>query len=371
MEARIERLRVAAYSIPTDAPEADGTLAWQRTVLVTVEASSGDETGLGYTYADAATASLLQSTLSSIILGRDACAPTAAYDAMLRAVRNLGRDGIAAMAVSAADIALWDLKAKLLSLALFELLGPIRSRVGIYGSGGFTSYDEGRLKEQLGGWAERGISAVKMKVGTHPDRDVERVRQARSAIGDDCELFVDANGAYSRKQALALADHFADSGVTWFEEPVSSDDLQGLALLVQRMPAALEVAAGEYGYDARYFERMLRARAVDVLQADATRCGGVTGFSRAAVLCDVHQVPLSCHCAPALHTHLGCAASAVRHLEYFHDHVRIERLLFDGVVEPRHGCLEPDRTRPGLGLQLRRADAERFLIAEWKTGDDR
>jgi L-alanine-DL-glutamate epimerase-like enolase superfamily enzyme len=203
-----------------------------------------------------------------------------------------------------------------------------------------------------------------MKVGTHPDRDVERVQQARAAIHDECELFVDANGAYSRKQALALAEHFADSGVTWFEEPVSSDDLEGLALLVQRMPAALEVAAGEYGYDPLYFERMLLGRAVDVLQADATRCGGVTGFSRAAVLCEVHQMPLSCHCAPALHAHLGCAAGAVRHLEYFHDHVRIERLLFDGVVEPRHGCLEPDRTRSGLGLELRHAEAHRFLIAE-------
>ncbi|HVY25721.1 MAG TPA: enolase C-terminal domain-like protein [Polyangiaceae bacterium] len=364
MEARIERLRVAAHAIPTDAPESDGTFAWQRTVLVTVELTSGKTKGFGYTYADAATAKLIEASLAPVVLGRDAYAPNAAYCAMLRAVRNLGRDGIAAMAISAVDIAVWDLKARLLGLPLVELLSRVRDSVGIYGSGGFTSYDMARLEQQLGDWAEQGIPAVKMKVGTHADRDVERVQQVRDAIGDDCELFVDANGAYSHKQALALAEHFADSGVTWFEEPVSSDDLPALSRLVQRMPASLEVAAGEYGYEPLYFERMLAARAVDVLQADATRCGGVTGFLRAAVLCDVHQTPLSCHCAPALHVHLGCATGAVRHLEYFHDHVRIERLLLDGFIEPRGGKLQPDRTRAGMGLELRHADARRFLQSE-------
>jgi L-alanine-DL-glutamate epimerase-like enolase superfamily enzyme len=364
MNERIERLQVAAYSIPTDAPESDGTLDWQRTVLVTVEATSHETTGFGYTYADAATANVIHSTLASAVLGRSAYAVGASYSAMLAAVRNLGRDGIAAMAVSAVDTALWDLKARLLGLPLVDLLGPVRDSVDIYGSGGFTSYEEATLEAQLAGWSEQGISAVKMKVGRHPGQDVARVAQARAAIGDDCELFVDANGAYSRKQALWLAERFTHLGVTWFEEPVSSDDLPGLALLVERMPAPLEVAAGEYGYEPLYFERMLSARAVDVLQADATRCGGVSGFLKAAALCDVHQVPLSCHCAPALHAHLGCAAGPVRHLEYFHDHARIERLLFDGVIEPRHGRLEPDRTRPGMGLTLRRADARRFLLAE-------
>jgi L-alanine-DL-glutamate epimerase-like enolase superfamily enzyme len=283
---------------------------------------------------------------------------------MLAAVRNLGRDGIAAMAVSAVDAALWDLKARVLNLPLVELLGPVRESVPIYGSGGFTSYDAASLERQLSGWAEQGISAVKMKVGRHADEDVKRVQEARTAIGDDCELFVDANGGYSRKQALALAERFADLGVTWFEEPVSSDDLVGLSLLVERMPPSIEVASGEYGYEPLYFERMLCSRSVDVLQADATRCGGVSGFVRAAALCDVHQLPLSCHCAPALHAHLGCATNSVRHLEYFHDHVRIEGMLFDGVIEPRGGRLEPDRTKPGFGLELRRADARRFLIAE-------
>ena len=129
----------------------------------------------------------------------------------------------------------------------------------------------------------------------------------------------------------------------WFEEPVSSDDLDGLRQVRERAPPTMEIAAGEYGYTLDYFRRMLEAGAVDVQQADATRCGGVTGFMQAAALCEAHHVDLSAHCAPALHRHLGCAAPRFRHLEWFHDHVRIEQMLFDGAPEPHDGA---DRARP-------------------------
>jgi L-alanine-DL-glutamate epimerase-like enolase superfamily enzyme len=199
-----------------------------------------------------------------------------------------------------------------------------------------------------------------MKIGRDAAADIERVRLAREAIGNDAELFVDANGAYSRKQALRQAEIFTNSGVTWFEEPVTSDDLEGLRLIRDRAPATMDIAAGEYGYDSWYFERMLKAGAVDVLQADATRCAGFTGFLEAASLCAAHHLPLSAHCAPALHVHVGCAAARLRHLEYFHDHVRIENMLFDGVPQPKNGRLYPDLSRPGIGLELKRADAQRF-----------
>lgn len=358
----IERIATSAFSIPTDAHEADGTLTWDHTTLVLVEASSAGVTSLGYTYADQATATLIDTLLCATVLGMSALAPAACYEAMQRAVRNLGRDGIAAMAISAVDIALWDLKARLLATSVADLLGRARGRVPVYGSGGFTSYDNERLQRQLAGWVEQGIPRVKMKVGAEPALDRARVQRAREAVGKS-ELFVDANGAYTRKQALGFAEEFAQLGVSWFEEPVSSDDLRGLALLVERSPAGLDIAAGEYGYQAPYFERMLAARAVDVLQADATRCGGVSGFMRAAAVCDAHGLPLSCHCAPALHAHLGCAVARVRHVEYFHDHVRIENLLFDGVLQPQGGALTPESARPGFGLGLRRAEAQRHLVS--------
>jgi L-alanine-DL-glutamate epimerase-like enolase superfamily enzyme len=265
------------------------------------------------------------------------------------------------MAIAAVDTALWDLKARIMELPLCRLLGAVRDRVDVYGSGGFTAYSTVRLQEQLAGWVERGIPRVKMKVGSEPEADPSRVRAARQAIGPNAELFVDANGAYVPKQALALAERFCgETGISWFEEPVSSDDLSGLRLVRDRAPAGVAVAAGEYGYDVGYFERMLGA--VDVLQADVTRCAGITELLGVDALCRAHNRPLSLHCAPALHLHPALALQRFVHVEYFHDHVRIEQLLFDGVQAPRDGALYPDLDRPGNGLELKRAEAERYAV---------
>lgn len=356
----IRKIEVAAYTIPTDLPESDGTLEWNSTTLVLVHASAGGKTGLGYTYANQATAVLIHDLLAKTVEGRNAMAPRACWDAMISRTRNLGRQGIVSMAVSAVDAALWELKARLLGLPLVTLLGQVRRGVPLYGSGGFTSYTNQQLEQQLGGWVSAGIPRVKMKIGRDAKADRERVRVARQAIGQDAELFVDANGAYSRKQSLEQAELFTEQQVSWFEEPVSSDDLEGLRLIRDRAPASMEIAAGEYGYDIGYFRKMLDAGAVDVLQADATRCGGITGFLDAAALCSAHHLPLSAHTAPLLHTHVCCAVTPVRHLEYFHDHVRIERLFFDGVPEPVDGELRPDLSRPGIGVELKKKDAERF-----------
>jgi L-alanine-DL-glutamate epimerase-like enolase superfamily enzyme len=355
--------RVSAYRIPTDFPESDGTLAWDSTILVLVEVDAGGKHGLGYSYADTATAVLVRDKLTAVVEGRDALDISATWQALVGTIRNLGRSGIASMAISAIDVALWDLKAKLLELSIAQLLGQVRDAAPVYGSGGFTSYPNHRLCEQLAGWAGEGIGMVKMKVGREPARDPERVAAARSAIGDEVQLFVDANGAYARKQALRLARIFAEAGVTWYEEPVSFDDLAGLHLLRDRAPPGMDIAAGEYGYDAWYFRRMLAAEAVDVLQADASRCGGITGFMQAAALAQAFQLPLSAHCAPSLHAHPACAAPTLRHIEYFHDHARIEHMLFDGAPDPVDGVLRPEPANPGLGLAFKHADAKQYEIA--------
>lgn len=359
---RIERIAIGVYRIPTDAPESDGTLEWKGTTVIVVRAHAAGCEGLGYTYASRGTAEVIRELLIDAVTGRDTFDIAGAWHAMVHAIRNQGRPGIASMAIAAVDVALWDLKARLLDLPLVRLLGAAHEQAPVYGSGGFTSYDLDRLREQLGGWASSGIPRVKMKVGREPAKDPERVRTARDAIGAGTQLFVDANGAYGRKQALILAERFAECGVSWFEEPVTSDDLEGLHLLRDRAPARMDIAAGEYGYDATYFRRMLGAHAVDVLQADATRCAGITGFMQADALCAAHHVPLSGHCAPALHLHPCCAARSLRHLEYFHDHVRIENMIFDGVQHPQNGALVPDLSRSGHGLALREADAARYAV---------
>jgi len=357
----IDRVEATAFVIPTDGPEADGTLSWDKTTLIVAEVTAGGRRGIGYTYSDASVVKLITEKLAEAIRGRDALATPALHQAMLHAIRNLGRPGLVATGISAVDAALWDLKGKLLGQPVAALLGAARERVPVYGSGGFTSYSVQRLKEQLGGWASEGMRWVKMKVGSDPAADPSRAVAAREAIGDTL-LFVDANGAYDRKLALAMAERFAELGVIYFEEPVSSDDLPGLHLLRDRAPAGMRIAAGEYGYDPFYFRRMLEAEAVDVLQADATRCLGITGFMKADALCDARSLPLSAHCAPSLHRHPALAATRLWNIEWFHDHVRIEQMLFDGAPRVEKGSIAVDWSRPGLGIELKRADAERFKV---------
>jgi L-alanine-DL-glutamate epimerase-like enolase superfamily enzyme len=359
-EAPVEALEARSYRIPTDQPESDGTLQWDSTTLVVVHVLAGGKRGMGYTYCDAAAAKVISGKLATRLVGHDALAIAECWEAMLREVRNLGSRGIAAMAISAVDNALWDLKAKLFDVPVVLLLGRARERVPAYGSGGFTSYSIPELQRQLAGWVGEGFGMVKMKIGRHPEQDVERVRAARSAIGEEHQLFVDANGAYSRKFALLQGERMRHLGVTWFEEPVSSDDLEGLRLLRDRLPAHIEVSAGEYGYHPSYFRHMLEAGAVDVLQADVTRSLGVTGFMRTAAVCEAFELPLSSHCVPSLSVHVCSAAPRVRHMEWFHDHARIEQMLFDGTPRPKDGSVAPDLTRPGFGLELKEKDAARY-----------
>jgi L-alanine-DL-glutamate epimerase-like enolase superfamily enzyme len=361
-DASISDCKAAAYRIPTDEPEADGTYAWDSTTLIVVHLSCDNETGLGYTYGDASAVALIETLASKVLKDSDLFDIPARRLALLRAVRNLGRSGLAACAVSALDCALWDLKAKLLGVALATLLGRCRNTVAIYGSGGFTTYSNDRLKDQLSAWVERnGCRTVKMKIGSNPENDPERALAAKRAIGDN-QLFVDANGAFSAKEALRFVEASADADIRWFEEPVTSDDPPGLRLVRELAMPGMDIAAGEYVYDLDDARILLEARAADVLQADVTRCGGVSAFLEIGALCEAHHTDLSGHCAPSLHRHAACAIPRLRHLEWFHDHVRIERMLFDGAPEPCAGEIAPDLSRPGHGLEFKTGDAERFHI---------
>jgi L-alanine-DL-glutamate epimerase-like enolase superfamily enzyme len=361
---KVDGLDVSVYTVPTEEPESDGTFTWTETTVVVAEPHAGGVTGLGFTYATGACATLIRDVLADAVVGADPLDVPGVWSAMVGSIRNLGRPGVASMAIAAVDTALWDLKARLLDQPLCRLLGMVHDQVAVYGSGGFTSLTDQQLVEQLTGWAQRdGIPRVKMKVatawGSRPDRDLERVARVRAALGDRVELYVDANGGYARKQAVRLGRAFADHGVTWFEEPVSSDDLEGLRQVCDA--CAADVAAGEYGYDLAYFRRMLAAGAVDCLQADVSRCAGITEWQRVAALAAAHNLQVSAHCAQSLTVHVAAATPNLRHLEYFADHARVDRLLFDGVLEPTGGVLRPDLSRPGMGLELKRADANRYM----------
>ncbi|HEY1852956.1 MAG TPA: enolase C-terminal domain-like protein [Solirubrobacterales bacterium] len=357
-EAPVSGLTARAFEVPTDRPESDGTLEWKATTIVVAEAEAGGERGLGYTYAPAVAAEVVRTLLAPMVAGADALAPPATFAQMRAGVRNAGQQGLCAMAISAVDLCLWDLRAKLLGLSLADALGRCRETIPGYGSGGFTSYDDETLATQLGGWAEAGFERVKIKVGREPECDPHRIEVARAAIGPGVALMVDANGAFERRAAARWAARYAELGAVYLEEPVPSADLEGLRWLRDVVPTGLEIAAGEYLWELAEMERL--APCVDILQADVTRCGGPTALLRADGICRAHRVPFSAHCAPQASAHLCCALESAVHLEYFHDHSRVESLLFDGAVVPEAGLLRPDRSRPGLGIELREADAERF-----------
>lgn len=356
----VERVDVRAYTVPTDAPESDGTMRWNATTIVVVHAYGAGEIGLGYTYGPPAVADLIKRSLEDVVLEADALTPQRTWNAMRAALRNAGQQGVGAMALSAVDLALHDLRARILDLSLARALGSYRDAIPIYGSGGFTTYGPDQIAEQLGGWAQQGIGRVKMKVGREPDEDPARLAAAREAIGETTRLMVDANGAFRPAEALEWAYRYTAYGVDYFEEPVSSDDLAGLREVRQAAPHGMSIAAGEYSWSLFDAERLLEAQAVDILQADVTRCGGLTELLRIDALCAARNRRFSAHCAPAITAHAGCAMQQLKHLEYFHDHVRLEQMLFDGTPRPDGGMLRPELDRPGNGLSLRSEDADRY-----------
>lgn len=355
--------RISALTIPTDQmEESDGTAVWDSTTVVIVELTAAGITGLGFSYANGGAAEVARELVEKVALKKNSFDIPAIHSALDIQVRNWGRPGLVSSAISAIDNCLWDLKARLLDRPLVSLLGKMRDEIPAYGSGGFTSYTEKQLIDQLTGWASDGLRSVKMKIGRHPEEDIARVAAVQKALKGRADLFVDANGAYSRKQALDKAQQFGDLGITWFEEPVTSDDRVGLHLLVEHAPPVMNIAAGEYCYVLDDARLLLEAQAVDVLQADVTRCGGVTNFVKIANVCETYHFPLSAHTSPSVHATLCCALVPAINVEYFHDHARIEQMIFDGAIKPSDGSLRPDLSRPGVGLELKRADAHKFQV---------
>ncbi len=357
----VDAVRAMAFTVPTDAPEADGTIAWDSTTCVVVEVDCGGVTGTGWTYGAAAVADLVRELLARVVDGQDPLAVADRWRDQVRSLRNVGATGAGAMALSAVDVALWDLRARLLGVPLHQLLGSGREAVPVYGSGGFTTYTEERTVEQLKGWADDGIRWVKLKLGeswgSQVERDLSRTAAVVEAVGDGVGVFVDANGAYSVGQAVRVGRRLDDLGVTWFEEPVSSDDLPGLHHVRTQLRA--DVAAGEYADSVDAARDLCAGQAVDCLQLDVTRIGGITALQRAAAVAQAHHLGVSAHCAPHLSAAAFAALPGLRHLEYFHDHVRVEHLLFDGLPALVAGSLVLDGSSPGHGMALR-SDASRW-----------
>jgi L-alanine-DL-glutamate epimerase-like enolase superfamily enzyme len=354
IDTPITAVCAAAYRFPTPQPESDGTLTWDATTAVTVEVSAGGKTGLGWTYSTPAAATLIATELSDVVRDLDALDISGAWGAMVRACRNLGRPGVVSQAIAAVDIALWDLKAKLLGVPLHSLFGSVRETVPVYGSGGFTSMDDDALRRQLDDWLRAGATAVKIKIGedwgANPIRDLHRVAVVSAHVPDGTTIMVDANGGYTPGQARRLGAVLDSLGVMWLEEPVSSDDLDTLSLLRQSLRC--DVTAGEYADSVQYVQRMCAAGAVDCLQIDVTRCAGYTEWLRCAAVAASHGLQVSAHCAPALHASVAASIPNLRHVEWFADHARLEPMLVTGVPPFVDGVMHLS-DQPGHGMSLR------------------
>ena len=351
---------------PDRRPESDGTLEWDSTTVVVVEARAGGETGIGYTLRRRRRRRTLVRRRARVESSRAAtpCASATHGWPMGRGVRNAGRPGIGFdgglgrrhRAVGPEGAA-----------ARRRRCRPARSgaheAVPIYGSGGFCTYSLTGSESSSAAGSTQGIPRVKMKrrraTRTRTRRGSTRCAR-RSATRPTCMSTPTARCA--RKQALAWAERFrGEWGVSWFEEPVTSDDLEGLRLLRDRGPAGLDVAAGEYGYVLADFRNLLDAGAVDCLQADVTRCGGITGCCTSAGCATPARSTSRRTARRAVGPRLHRACGHLRHLEYFHDHVRDRAHAVRRSRSTRvDGGLRPDRSAPGLGLELKQADAEHY-----------
>ncbi|MFE4461167.1 enolase C-terminal domain-like protein [Nocardia tengchongensis] len=347
----IDDVTVDSYRFPTPQTEADGTLAWDATTAVVVAIRAGHERGLGWTYSSPAAATVVEHHLAPEVRGTSPDDVTDTWLRLRRACRNFGTSGVVAHALSAVDIALWDLKARLLEVPLESLLGSVRRATAVYGSGGFVNLTDEQLTDQVIGWEAAGCTAVKIKIGVDADRDIERITLVRKLLGGRTAIMVDANGAYTPGEACRVGVELDRLGVVWFEEPVTSDDFTGLRTV--RDAVRCDIAAGEYVYSEYEAERLIDA--VDCLQLDITRCGGYTGFLRGSAVAAAHHRDISAHCAPALHAGIAAAVPRLRHIEWFADHARLEPLLVTGAPVVAQGRLAPrgqDAEPYGHGMRL-------------------
>lgn len=367
---RIESVQVAAVRVPLDRVTSFAT----RTVtardygLVKVRSSDGVE-GIGFCYVGSSGGPLVvaavKELLAARLIGQDSTRSEGLWQEMYREAILQGRAGTVMRGISILDTALWDLNARSAGLPLARYLGCwTADAVDAYASGGY--YVDGKTPEHLGeemrGYVAAGFKAVKMKVGRHSPREEEaRVRAAREAIGDDVELLLDANNAWSDlPTALSYVRRFEDYAPWFIEEPFGPDDIDSHARLAER--TSVLVATGEIEVGRWRFKELLDKRAAQILQTDAAVCGGITEWRRIAALADAYGVTVCPHWFHDLHVHLVASAPNARWVEYFpDDQVLNFRRLVDRQLEWRDGQLRVPQA-PGLGFAFDEEAVRRWAL---------
>ncbi len=320
--------------------------------------------GLGLGGGTTAAREVIERMLKPILLGQNALHIERLWDEMFWAIRGVGRKGLAFSALSAVDIALWDLKAKYYETPLYQLLGPYVETVPVYGSGGWTHFSLDELVAEQCGYVERGMKAVKMKVGKdfgQSEREDEaRLAAVREAVGSEVQIFIDANNGYYAKQAIRMARVFGEYDVGWFEEPVLADDIEGLAAVARAIE--IPVASGEHEYTKYGFRELIARGGADIVQPDVGRVGGITEWMKVAHLAHAFNLPVAPHAYQLVHLHLACATPNLKVVEYLGTVEAADRVFYSSFDEPRAGVWSPDPGKHGLGLELDPAAVERYAV---------
>lgn len=357
----IARLETTVVRVPLGEGRGGSGATEVEVVLVELTDSDG-VTGTGFTYALGggilAVNAIIESLFSDGLIGTVLTDWDRLWFELWSSTHRLGR-GVAIAALSAVDIAVWDLRARIANVPLFRLLGAQREAVPIYGSGRAThSMTTAELVDGALSYVGEGFGAVKLRAGAlTPEEDVKRVRAVREAVGDGVRVMVDCNERLDLATALWLGKRLEELSVFWLEEPLVADDVAGHATLASQIGIA--VAVGEHLQGRFEHVNYLRASAAAVLQPDAPLVGGVSEWLRVATVADAFNVSISPHFLPELHVHLAAAARSCTYVEHFPliDELLEETLAVDGGV-----VFPPDR--PGHGLLWDRTAIDRFQVTD-------
>jgi D-galactarolactone cycloisomerase len=374
---RISRIETFVVTQRLQKPFSYSQWEYDRRTVCLVRVTSDDGTyGWGEGYGPAPVIRSGIEFLAPLLIDRDPLATGAAWQVMHTRVLDFARRGILLASISALDIALWDLKGKLLGVPVHVLLGgKRRDRVLVYATGMYFDREPNmreRLAKEAADYVQQGFRAAKMKVGLGIDEDAANVKAVRSAIGDKVRLMVDSNHAYLLHEALALAERIQDFDISWFEEPVSPDDYAGYREL--RRKGRIPIAGGECEYGVHGFQQLFAAEAVDIAQPDICACGGITEAQRIAALARAHFVDVTPHCwgtgiafATGLHflSTIDVLPGRLRAREPFLEMDRTENPLRDQLTTPRFqpgdGSV-PVPDAPGLGVDVDPARLEEFSV---------
>ncbi len=308
--------------------------------------------GIGITSAGSVNRAFIES-LKPYVIGENPLNNERIWEKMYWATLQDGRRGAAIIAMSALDIAVWDLKGKILNQPVHRLLGGHRDTVPSYGSGVNLNYTDQELVEEMAGYAKAGFGMVKMKIGKRDTADdLRRVKLVREAIGPDVHLTLDVNNGWGLQTAIRMAERLQEYDIFWLEEPLLADEIGNLAKLARE--TSIPIAVGENHYTKWEFKELMEQGAVEIVQADIGKCGGVTEFIKIAAMADAYGLPVCPHHTEYIDAPLVAAVPNGLFHEYIQEWFIPMRKIFNDPIKPENGQVSP-LDKPGFGIELNEA----------------